>query len=155
MLGYTAARMSQQNPIRVFVTHNWQDSDDYSRVFEYLESAQELLLPQHQHAGRAAGRWWTPRACARTCASRSTRRKSWWRWSACIPESPDLIIFQMNYAQSQKKPVVLMRFFGTRQELPKLLLERADETGEWEERGMVDAIRRLARRREHRAFRHH
>ena len=29
--------MSQQNPIRVYVTHNWQDSDDYQRVFEVNE----------------------------------------------------------------------------------------------------------------------
>ena len=35
--------MSQQNPIRVFVTHNWHDSDDYSRVFEYLESAKNFF----------------------------------------------------------------------------------------------------------------
>ena len=30
--------MSQNNPIRLFLTHCWQDSDDYFRVFEYIES---------------------------------------------------------------------------------------------------------------------
>ena len=59
--------------------------------------------------------------------------------------SPDLAIFEMNYAQSQKKPVLLMGYFGTRQELPKLLTDRSDEIGEWNERQMVDAIRMLAR----------
>ena len=26
------------NPIRLFVTHCWDENDDYSRVFEYLEA---------------------------------------------------------------------------------------------------------------------
>ncbi len=60
-------------------------------------------------------------------------------------ESPDLLIFQMNYAQSQKKPVLLMGFFGTRQEVPKMLADRADDVGEWNERSMIDAIRLMAR----------
>ena len=34
--------MSQQNPIRVFVTHAWQDADDYQRLFEFLESARNF-----------------------------------------------------------------------------------------------------------------
>jgi hypothetical protein len=60
-------------------------------------------------------------------------------------DQPDLTIFQMNYAQSQNKPVVLMQHFGTARELSKLLADRCTETVGWEERGMVDAIRRLAR----------
>ncbi|MBK9253180.1 MAG: hypothetical protein IPM70_15515 [Proteobacteria bacterium] len=35
--------MSQKNPIRVFVTHNWHDTDDYLRLFEYLESANNFF----------------------------------------------------------------------------------------------------------------
>jgi hypothetical protein len=60
-------------------------------------------------------------------------------------EQPDMAIFQMNYAQSQKKPVILLPQFGLRAEPPKLLVDRADEVVAWEQRGIVDAIRRLAR----------
>ena len=35
--------MLQKNPIRVFVTHNWHDTDDYLRLFEYLESANNFF----------------------------------------------------------------------------------------------------------------
>ena len=38
-----ALLMSQANPIRLFVTHIWEDSDDYLRVFEYLESARNFF----------------------------------------------------------------------------------------------------------------
>ncbi|MGA2024881.1 MAG: hypothetical protein ABSH23_09000, partial [Steroidobacteraceae bacterium] len=34
--------MSQRDPIRVFVTHCFEESDDYVRVFEYLESARNF-----------------------------------------------------------------------------------------------------------------
>ena len=30
--------MSERNPIRVFVTHAFSESDDYLRIFEFLES---------------------------------------------------------------------------------------------------------------------
>ena len=30
--------MFEDNPIRVFATHNFQETDDYLRVFEFLES---------------------------------------------------------------------------------------------------------------------
>src|ERR1039458_7644252 len=34
--------MSYRDPIRVFVTHSFEESDDYVRVFEYLESARNF-----------------------------------------------------------------------------------------------------------------
>src|SRR5215204_6293106 len=38
-----AVDMSQNNPIRLFITHAWDTSDDYLRVFEYLESARNFF----------------------------------------------------------------------------------------------------------------
>jgi hypothetical protein len=38
---YTAC-MSQRDPIRVFVTHCFEESEDYVRAFEYLESARNF-----------------------------------------------------------------------------------------------------------------
>ena len=35
--------MSQANPLRIFVTHLWENSDDYLRVFEYLESSRNFF----------------------------------------------------------------------------------------------------------------
>jgi len=34
--------ISQQNPVRVFVAHTFERSDDYVRVFEYLESSRNF-----------------------------------------------------------------------------------------------------------------
>jgi hypothetical protein len=30
--------VSKTNPIKLFVSHAWEDDEDYFRVFEYLES---------------------------------------------------------------------------------------------------------------------
>ena len=60
-------------------------------------------------------------------------------------EHPDLLIFQMNFAKSAKKPVILMQPFGSREPVNELLKNRASEVVDWDERGVVDAIRRLAR----------
>jgi hypothetical protein len=136
--------MSQQDPIRVFVTHCWHDSDDYTRVFEYLESVSNFFY-------RNTGTPDAPPTSGDTEVVREQLRKQINAAEVVVAladlysTQPDLTIFQMNYAQTQKKPVLLLRPFGSRQELPKLLLDRADETIEWEKRSMVDAIRRLAR----------
>ena len=135
--------MSQQDPIRVFVTHAWQDADDYQRLFEFLESARNFYYrntstPEKPPAGD-------------TESQREDLRRQIAAAEILIAlpglyaEQPDLTIFQMNYAKSQKKPVLLLKPFGSRLPLNKLLTDRADETVDWDERAMVDAIRRLAR----------
>ncbi|MEO6078785.1 MAG: hypothetical protein ABIQ86_03280 [Steroidobacteraceae bacterium] len=136
--------MSQQTPFRVFVTHCWHDSDDYSRLFEYLESARNFFY-------RNTGTPDKPPASGATEAVRDDLRRQIDAAEIVIAlaslysTQPDLTIFQMNYAQSQKKPVLLLRPFGSREDLPKLLKDRSDGTSEWEERGLVDAIRRMTR----------
>ncbi len=136
--------MSQQNPIRVYVTHNWQDTDDYQRVFEYLESARNFFY-------RNTGTPDHPPAKLDTESIREDLRRQINQAEVVVAlpslydEQPDLTIFQLNYAQSQGKPVVLLQHFGTSRQLSKLLTDRCNDTVAWEERGMVDAIRRLAR----------
>jgi hypothetical protein len=136
--------MSQQNPIRVFITHSWQDSDDYSRLFEYLESSRNFFYRNTSTPDK-------PPASGATEAVRDDLRRQIDAAEIVIAlaglygTQPDLTIFQMNYAQSQNKPVLLLQPFGSRQEPPKLLAERADEKVGWEGRGLVDAIKRLAR----------
>jgi nucleoside 2-deoxyribosyltransferase len=136
--------MSQQNPFRVFVTHCWQDSDDYSRVFEYLESARNFFYRNTSTPDQ-------PPPSGATEVVRDDLRKQIDGAEIVIAlaslhaTQPDLTIFQMNYAQSQKKPVLLMRPFGSRMEMSRLLTERANDTAEWEQRSLSDAVRRLAR----------
>ena len=57
----------------------------------------------------------------------------------------ELVTFQLMYAQASHKPVVLVRPFGARKDVPKELTDLANEVVDWDERALVDAIRRQAR----------
>ncbi len=136
--------MTQRNPIRLFVTHAWQPYDDYTRLFEFLESSNNFY---YKNVAR-------PEENAPTGveAARESLRKQIFVAEVTIAltslyfQQPDLTVFQMNYTQSLGRPVILLRPFGSQANIPKLLQERADDVIGWEERGLIDAIRRLARK---------
>jgi hypothetical protein len=136
--------MSQQNPIRLFVTHTWQLGDDYLRTFEYIESVSNFYYRNTSTPERQP-------AATGTEAIRDDLRRQIGGAEIVIAlaglydEQPDLAVFQMNYAQSQKKPVLLLPKFGAAGPISKLLNDRADELVVWEKRSLVNAIKRLAR----------
>jgi hypothetical protein len=138
--------MSQANPIRLFITHAWETSDDYLRVFEYLESARNFFYRNYSAPDR--------KPSGDKEAQREELRKQIVPVEAVIALSSlhdtekDSLTFQLLYAQANHKPVILMKPFGARKEAPKAILDLANEVVEWDERALVDAIRREARHEE-------
>ena len=138
--------MSQANPLRLFVTHVWETSDDYLRVFEYLESARNFFYRNFSTPDR--------RPSGDKEALREDLRRQISPVEAVIALSGlfdtqrELLTFQLLYAQANHKPVLLMKPFGTRAAVPKEILDLANEVVEWDERALVDAIRRQARHEE-------
>lgn len=138
--------MSQTNPLRLFVTHAWETSDDYLRVFEYLESARNFFYRNYSTPDR------------RPSGDKEVQREELRRQIAPVEAvialsslhdtHQDLLTFQLLFAQASHKPVILMKPFGTRKEVPKAILDLANEVAEWDERALVDAIRRQARHEE-------
>jgi nucleoside 2-deoxyribosyltransferase len=138
--------VSQANPVRIFVTHAWENSDDYLRVFEYLESARNFFYrnysaPEQRPQGDKE-------------ALRENLRKQIAPVEAVVAlaslydTQQDLMTFELLYAQASHKPVILLRHFGARREPPKPIVELADEIIEWDERALVDALKRQARHEE-------
>jgi hypothetical protein len=135
--------MSQANPVRLFVTHLWEDSDDYLRVFEYLESARNFFYRN------------TSRPELRPEGDKEAQKEGLRKQiapvevivalSSLYEKSQDLLTFQLLYAQASQKPVVLMKPFGSQAPVPKVLADLADEIVDWDERALVDAIKRQAR----------
>ena len=135
--------MSQRDPIRVFVTHCFEEEDDYLRVFEYLESANNFFYRNYSTPER-------PPVQDKEALKEDLRRQI--APVECVIALPDayernqdLLTFQLLYAQASHKPVVLMKRFGSPAAVPKPLAELADEVVEWDERALVDAVRRQAR----------
>ncbi len=135
--------MSQSNPVRLFVTHVWENSDDYLRVFEYLESARNFFYrnsstPDHPPTGDKE-------------ALREDLRRQISPVEVVVglpglyETHQDLLTFQLLYAQASHKPVIVMKPFGSQKPIPKAIADLANETVEWDERALVDALRRQAR----------
>lgn len=138
--------MTEQNPIRIFVTHLWAESDDYLRVFEYLESARNffyrnLSRPDERPAGDRERQKEVLRGQMKDCEAVIAL-------SSLLPQDPDLLTFQLLYAQASNKPVLLLPGFGSQQPVPKAFSDLADVVLPWDDRALVDAVRREARQEE-------
>jgi hypothetical protein len=134
------------NPIRLFVTHIWEENEDYSRVFEYLEapgtfyytntSQPQGTRPQDAEAQREELRRQIAPAEVLIVLPAAYRA------------DPNLVTFQMTFAKAADRPIVAMENFGSTAPLPKAILEFADEVSPWNERSLIDALRRQARHQE-------
>ena len=67
---------------------------------------------------------------------------------AAYRAAPDLVLFQMNFAKAADRPIVAMENFGSTAALPKAIGDLADEVSAWNERSLIDALKRQARHQE-------
>jgi hypothetical protein len=135
--------VSQANPVRIFVTHCWENSDDYLRVFEYLESHRNFFYrncsaPDQRPQG-------DKEALRESLRKQIMAAEAVIGLSSLFEKHQEFLTFQLLYAQASHKPVILMKTFGARKDVPKAILDLAHEVIEWDDRALVDAIRRQAR----------
>lgn len=135
--------ISQQNPVRVFVSHVFQASDDYYRVFEYLESS-------HTFYYRNCSNPDLPLAGHREAMKEELRRQIALAEAVIVPSAlyerhREWIDFQLHCAKGLEKPVIVLEAFGVKAKMPVQLEALGDEIVDWNERSIVDALRRQAR----------
>jgi hypothetical protein len=137
---------TKANPIRLFVSHAWVENDDYVRVFEYLEASGTFYYINSSQ----------PQA-KRPIDKESQREDLRRQIAPCeviivLPAvyrlAPELVQFQMNFAKAAEKPIVALENFGSTEALPKVIADLADEVSPWNERNLIDALRRQARHEE-------
>lgn len=137
---------TSNDPIRLYVTHTWEENDDYTRVFEYLESPgtfyyKNTSLPQVKRPIDAEAQREDLRRQIAPCEVVIVV-------PAAFRREPELVLFQLNFAKAADRPVVAMENFGSTAELPKSIKDLADEVSAWNERNLIDALRRQARHQE-------
>ncbi len=136
--------MSQANPIKLFVTHAWEENDDYLRVFEYLESDSNFYYQNFSTPDKP------PASGDRETLREDLRRQispveavvvlnNLWR------KHGDLLLFQMNFAKASDKPTIVVRSYGIKEDVAKAVADLADEIVDWDKRSLIDAIKRQAR----------
>ena len=136
--------MTENNPIRLFVTHLYAPDEAYFRVFEYLESSPNFFYVNQATPEKL------PRSKEKEAIREDLRRQMAEAevvvlLSSLYERDPVLIEYQGLYAQSCDKPLIVMEPFGTNVQVPAKLREMADEVVGWNGRDMADAIRRQAR----------
>ena len=138
--------MSEQNPIRVFVTHVFTEHPDYVRVFEYLESASNFFYvncSRPQDIPEQGGK----EAMKETLLEQIRAAEAIIVISSMYNENKDWITFEMDAAQAAELPIVALEPFGGGQVSAEVRARCAELVG-WNEREMVDALRRQARHEE-------
>ena len=136
--------VSEDNPIRVFATHCFDETDDYLRIFEFLESAERFYYINVSK----------PEEMPTTGGSQAVRDElirqvkeaeavfvvpSAWERNAGI------VNFMMDIAEANNIGLLVIKSFGGLRDTPAELIERCQEHIEWNDREMVDALRRQAR----------
>jgi hypothetical protein len=139
--------MSQNDPIRVYTTHAWELSDDYLRVYEYLESARNFYYKNFSNPEQRP-------VDTSTEGLREELRRQMASAEVVVALSSlygshrDLMVFQLHFAKASNKPVILLPGFGCELPMPRTVTELIDGQAKWDERDLVDAIRRQARHEE-------
>lgn len=136
--------VSEQNPIRVFVTHAFAQSDDYLRVFEFLESVDRfyyLNVSKPEDIPSEGGLEAIKDALIQQI-----------KQSEVVIVAPDvyavktdLVNYMMDVAQANKIGMIAIKPFGGLAETPPEVVERVQEHIEWNDRELVDAIKRQGR----------
>jgi hypothetical protein len=136
--------MSEQNPFTIFVTHTFQEHEEYARVFEFLESRDKFF---YINCSNPAGK---PEFGGEQGLQEVIREQIKDAEIVLFPvgihsQDPHIVDFELTVAQAFNKPIVAIQAFGGTQALPMKAMEAAIETIAWDARLIVDAIKKHGR----------
>jgi hypothetical protein len=136
--------MSAKNPIRVYVTHIFNEQPDYLRVFEYLESTSNFFYINCSNPGdipQTGGK----EAIKSKLLDQIRAAEVIIVISSMYAENRDWISFQMDTAQAADLPMIALEPFGGTASVDADVAARCNEIVGWNERLIVDALRRQGR----------
>jgi hypothetical protein len=138
--------VTQKNPIRLFVCHVWVEDEDYHRIFEYVESSPNFFYRN------------TSTPDARPSGDKEAMRESLRQQigdaevvivpAALYRKNVDWVEFQMHCAKAYDKPILVLEPFGGTDTIAPAVQELADDVVPWDQRQLIDAIKREARHEE-------
>jgi hypothetical protein len=134
----------EDNPIRLFVTHAFQETDDYLRVFEFLESVDRffyLNVSKPDNVPASGG----IEAIKEELIAQIKEAEAVIVLPSLFEDKESMARFLMDAADANRKPMIAIRPFGAVRETPQAIVGRAKEHIEWNDREIVDALKRQAR----------
>ena len=136
--------MSENNPIRVFATHGFEESDDYLRVFEFLEGVDRFFYINVSKPENIPGTGGL-QAIKDELIEQIKQSEAIFVLPALYEQKSDLVRFMMDVAEANELGMIAVRPFGGVAETPAEVVERCQELIDWNDREMADALRRQAR----------
>ncbi len=136
--------MSESNPIRVFATHNFSETDDYLRVFEFLESVDRFYyvnVSKPENLPTTGG----PQELRDELIRQVKASEAMFVLPSSWEQNKDMVNFMMDVAEANKIGMIVIKPFGGMHETPPELVARCAEHIEWNDREMVDSLKRQAR----------
>lgn len=136
--------MSEKNPITVFASHAFEESDDYLRLFEFLEGVDSfyyLNVSKPENVPLTGGL----QAIKDELIEQIKAAEAVFILSSTYELRPDIVRFIMDVAEANSKGMIALRPFGVSADTPQELQQRCQEIIEWNDREMADALRRQAR----------
>lgn len=136
--------MSEKNPIRLYVTHAFASHPDYHRVFEYLEALPNFFYRNcsvPDHLPSTGGK----EALKEEYRAQLKNAEVVVVLCSLYVENEYWTTYQMDAAQASDLPLVAIEPFGVTAKVPPEVAKRAAEVVGWNERNIIDAIRRQAR----------
>jgi len=139
--------VSEKNPIRIFVTHAFSESDDYLRVFEFLESVDRfyyLNVSKPENLPAAGG----TEAIKDELIRQIKESEVVVVVSDALAANGDVVHYMMDVAEANDIGMISIHPFGGVAETPQDVVERVTEDLEWNARSIVDTITLVARGQE-------
>lgn len=136
--------MSENNPIRVFVTHVFEESDDYIRVFEFLESVDRFYyvnVSKPENIPTEGG----VEAIKDELIEQIKAAEVLVVVSGAYEQKGELVSYMMKVAKANSIGMIAVRPFGGMTETPESIVEQVDAHVEWNAREIVDAIKHQGR----------
>ena len=128
----------------MFATHCFDETDDYLRIFEFLESADRFYyinVSKPENLPTTGG--------AQAVKDELIRQVKGAEAVFVVPSAwernADIVNFMMDVAAANDIGMIVIKPFGGLQDTPPELVERCQEHIEWNDREMVDALKRQAR----------
>ena len=134
--------ITQQNPIRLFVCHVWAEDEDYHRIFEYVESSPNFFYRNTSKPDvRPPG---DKEALRESLRNQIAEAEVMIVPAALYRRNVDWVDFQMHCAKAYDKPIIVLEPFGSTDTIAPAVQELADDVVPWDQRQLIDAIKREA-----------
>ncbi len=133
--------MPIDNPYRLFVSHPWQEDDDYLRLFEYLGDTKEFYYVNLSAAiDKPLGHDELRAELERQISGAEVVIML----SGQYPEHAEDLDLQLATAKRHAKPILAVEPFGPNN-MDDAIRTKADKIVPWYNRSIVDGIKFLAR----------